>query len=114
MYRSISALTALIRLSAKSRSYIGPFFAAVSEAEPIIERLDAAVETLDDSKPEAQHFRLLLNLAKASIDIHGRSKASKEAAYSLRQSLIGTLYEYRCASAPLPIAKVCSTDIDSA
>ena len=49
IYRSMSALTSLIRLSAQKMT---TFFVAVSDVEPFISHADGLVDALEDSNPE--------------------------------------------------------------
>ena len=88
----MSALTSLIRLSTQENT---SFFVAVSDVEPFISHVDALVDTLEDSNPEKQHFRLLVGLAKAITYLYKRSRVPVGFAHDIRLRLIRLLRAYR-------------------
>ena len=74
-----------------------PFFVAITKAGPLLSDIDAAVEALEDNKPEKHHFRALVGLAKASVTTHRLEPETSELFIRrLWQRLVETLHVYRC------------------
>ena len=97
VYRSVAALTSLIRVASSDRQSIGPFFAAVSRAEPVIDHVDAEVEALDMSE-QKQYFQLLVRLAKISVLLQTPLGTSEMSFHKLRQNLNQLLQVYTYVS----------------
>ena len=95
VYRSMSALTSLIRLAMSSGLEITSFLVAVSEVEPFISHADALVDALEDSNPEKQCFRALVGLARATTLLHYRGDVPDGLAHDIRSRLIRLLHAYR-------------------
>ena len=93
IYRSMSALTSLIRLSAHQMTIM--FFVSVSDVEPFISHADALVDALEDSNPEKQQFRLLVGLARASTFLYWRYDVPHGFAHDIRSRMIRLLHAYR-------------------
>ena len=92
IYRSMSALTSLIRLSTQEMT---EFFVAVSDVEPFISHADALVDALEDSNPEKHSFRTLVRLAKATTLLYRRDGFPDGLAHNIRSRLIRLLHAYR-------------------
>ena len=96
IYRSMSALTSLIRLSTvKWLSCIAPFFIAVSRVDPFISYVDALVDTLEYSNPEKRYFRALVDLAKATTLLYFRTEVPIDFHHDVRRRMIQLLHAYR-------------------
>ena len=100
VYRCMSAMTSLIRLSTRSGlflSTIGELISAVSEvtSEPFIYHVDALVDALEDSNPEKQCFRALVGLARATTLLYWRNDVPDGLAHHIRSRLIRLLHAYR-------------------
>ena len=91
----MSALTSLIRLCAPGGMSMTSFFVAVSGVEPFISHADALVDTLEDSDPEKQDFRMLVGLARATTLLYERDDVPDGLAHDIRSRLIRLLYAYR-------------------
>ena len=101
VYRCMSAMTSLIRLSTRSvlfLSTIEKLISAVSEvtSEPFIYHVDALVDALEDSNPEKQCFRALVGLApRATSFLYRRDDIPDGLAHDIRSRLIRLLRVYR-------------------
>ena len=95
IYRSMSALTSLIRLSAPGGISMTSFFVAVSDVEPFISHADGLVDALEDSNPEKQSFRALVGLARATTYFYWRYDVPDGLAHDIRSRLIRLLHAYR-------------------
>ena len=93
IYRSMSALTSLMRLLSATRSEwtFAVFFAAVSGAGPFISHTDALLDALQDSNLEKQYFRALVGLARASTLLYGGNEAPDGLSHDIRSRLIRLL-----------------------
>ena len=91
IYRSMSALTSLIRLATSSRQEMTEFFVTVSDVEPFISHADALVDALEDSNLEKQYFRALVGLARASTLLYGGNEAPDGLSHDIRSRLIRLL-----------------------
>ena len=91
----MSALTSLIRLSTTSGLEMTSFFVAVSDVEPFTSHADGLVDTLEDSNPEKQDFRLLIGLARATTLLYRRDDVPDGLAHDIRSRLIRLLHAYR-------------------
>ena len=92
IYRSMSALTSLIRLSTQEMT---EFFVAVSDVEPFISHADTLVDALEDSNPEKQCFRALVGLARATTLLYEPTVVPDGLAHDIRSRLIRLLHAYR-------------------
>ena len=95
IYRSMSALTSLIRLCTPGGMSMTSFFVAVSDVEPFISHADGLVDALEDSNPEKQCFRLLVRLARATTLLYYRDDVPVGFAHDIRSRLIRLLHAYR-------------------
>ena len=100
VYRCMSAMTSLIRLSTRSvlfLSTIEKLISAVSEvtSEPFIYHVDALVDALEDSNPEKQCFRALVGLARATTLLYRRDDVPYGVTHDIRSDLIRLLQAYR-------------------
>ena len=95
IYRSMSALTSLIRVSLASRPSVSSFFVAVSEIDPFISHAEVGVEALEGSKPEKLYFRALVELAKASALLYTRAYVPKGFAYNVWQRFMKLFRRYK-------------------
>ena len=93
IYRSMSALTSLARLS--TMDLTAAFFVAVSEVEPIISHVDALVNALEDSNPEKQYFQVLAGLARATILLYWRGVVPVGLAHEIQTCHVQLLHAYR-------------------
>ena len=105
VYRSMSALTSLIRLSTSSGTDMTSFFVAVSDVEPFTSHADALVDALEDSNPEKQGFRLLVGLARATTNLYWRNDVPDGLAHDIRSRLLRLLHAYTRYMIPLSNAQ---------
>ena len=89
----MSALTSFINIS--TAGWIGSFYVAVSEVEPIISHANALVDALEDSNPEKQDFRVLVGLARATTLFYEPTVVPDGLAHDIRSRLIQLLHAYR-------------------
>ena len=95
IYRSMSALTSLIRLATSSGPEMISFFVAVSDVEPFISHVDALVDALEDSNQEKQPFRALVGLARAITLLCYQDDVPDGLTHDIRSRLIRLLHAYR-------------------
>ena len=92
VYRSMSAMTSLLRLATSNKFRMARFYFSVCEVDPFTSHAESLVSALDDSNPDKRYFSALVRLVKASAFPYNREEDMPR---NIRERLIELVRAYR-------------------